>query len=122
MEFSIWCPVDGSVTVGLDDIDSIVVRSGSDVEVVFVCPQCGGHVSLVARVPKALLAVLDEDWVREEGEDGPITLRREDLTPHPEEPEADRHVEAYCEYFRRELEGVDTVEAMLVEIDQREKR
>ena len=123
MEFSIWCPTDGTVTVGLDDIDSIVVRSGSDVEVMFVCPLCGSRIALAARVPQEMLAMLDDAWVRvDDGEPTLITLRREGSRAHAvPEPEPDGRVEAYCEYFRRELDDVETVEDILAEIDQRER-
>ena len=88
MEFSIWCPTDGTVTVGLDD-----------------------------------LAMLDDAWVRvDDGEPTLITLRREGSRAHAvPEPEPDGRVEAYCEYFRRELDDVETVEDILAEIDQRER-
>lgn len=126
MEFSIWCPTDGTVEVGLDDIDSIVVRSGSDVEVTFVCPVCGDLVALVAQVPHALLATLDDAWVRiDEGEPRLVTLRRNRSVAVHEVPSlrsGDDRVDSYCEYFRRELAGVVTVDDMLAEIDAREVR
>ena len=127
MEFSIWCPTDGSIDVGLEDIDSVVVRGGSDVEVVFTCPVCGQLISLAAQVPQSLLASLDDVWVRIDGGDGRlITLRRQDMSGEddgPSEPaQADERVESYCEYFRRELASTDTVEQALVEIDAREVR
>src|ERR1035437_1618887 len=78
MEFSIWCPTDGTVEVSLDDVDSIVVRSGSDVEVVFVCPVCGERITFAAQVPHALLAGLDDAWIRVDDEDErSTTLQRE---------------------------------------------
>jgi len=126
MEFSIWCPTDGTVEVGLDDIDSIVVRSGSDVEVTFVCPMCGDLVVLAAQVPRALLATLDDAWVRiDEGEPRLVTLRRNRSVPVREVPSphsGDDRVDSYCEYFRRELAGAVTVDDMLAEIDAREVR
>lgn len=121
MEFSIWCPTDGTVTVGLDDIDSIVVRSGSDVEVELVCPLCGGRISLAARVPRELLEVLDEAWVRvDDGEPSMIKLRREGSEAEEAQP-ANDHIDAYCEYFRRELSQVETAADILAEIDHTEK-
>jgi len=126
MEFSIWCPVDGTVEVGLDDIDSIVVRSGTDVEVTFVCPICGDLIALAAQVPHALLATLDDAWVRiDEGEPRLVTLRRNPGVPVRELASSfsgDDRVESYCEYFRRELATVVTVDEMLAEIDARETR
>jgi hypothetical protein len=126
MEFSIWCPTDGTVEVGLDDIDSIVVRSGSDVEVTFVCPRCGDLIALAAQVPHSLLATLDDAWVRiDEGEPRMVTLRRSRGGPVREVvPSAarDGRVDSYCEYFRRELAVVVTVDDVLAEIDAREVR
>ena len=122
MEFSVWCPTDGTVEVGLDDVDSIVVRSGSDVEVIFVCPMCGRRITFAAQIPHALLAGLDEAWVRIDDEDArSTTLRR----GHAHATEAahgvvmvdEARVESYCEYFRRELAEADTVEAMLALMD-----
>jgi hypothetical protein len=140
MEFSIWCPSDGTVEVGLEDIDSIIVRSGSDVEVIFVCPVCGERISLAAQVPHALLASLDEAWVQIDGDEPRlITLRREGASAGSEEVDEEHaieervleehddeatesRIEAYCEYFRRELTDADTVEKVLSEIDARELR
>jgi len=122
MEFSIWCPTDGTVEVGLEDVDSIVVRSGSDVEVIFVCPMCGRRITFAAQIPHALLAGLDDAWVRVEDEDArSTTLRRgsaQATEATPSAPVVDEVlVESYCEYFRRELAGADTVEAMLALMD-----
>lgn len=125
MDFSIWCPTDGTVEVGLDDIDSVVVRGGSDVEIVFVCPVCGGRISLAAQVPQALLASLGEGWVNLDDSDRRVELRREDgppLEPADAAPEDAARIEAYCEYFRREMASADTVDAMLAEIDSAETR
>ena len=89
------------------------------------------RITFAAQVPHTLLAGLDDAWVRVDDEDErSTTLRRErarlaaSLAPvlgAPEaecadtgEPGADEaRVECYCEYFRRELAEVDTVEAML---------
>ena len=126
MDFTIWCPVDGRIDVGVEDIDSVIVRGGSDVEVVFSCPVCGRKISLAAQVPHGLMASLDDGWVRVDGDDRLITLRRGDAGPGeaggPGMVPADGHVEAYCEYFRRELENADTVDEALTEIDAHEVR
>jgi hypothetical protein len=132
MEFSIWCPTDGSIEVGLEDIESIIVRSGSDVEVIFTCPVCGQKVTLAAQVPHALLATLDEAWVQVDGnEPRLIRLRREESergdafgaeTTVPESATDGAVIDAYCEYFTRELSAADTVEQILAEIDAHEVR
>jgi hypothetical protein len=123
MEFSIWCPTDGTVEVDLEDVDSIVVRSGSDVEVVFVCPVCGRHITFAAQIPHALLAGLDDAWVRVEDREASATTLRRESGPEVTSPSADvplvedSSVESYCEYFRRELAEAETVEAMLALMD-----
>lgn len=126
MDFSIWCPTDGSVEVGLDDIVSVVVRGGSDVEVHFSCPVCGRPISLAAQVPHALIASLEDGWVRIEGGDRLIELRREGAVVSTDAIVAsssdEARIEAYCEYFRRELEVADTVQDALSEIDAGETR
>lgn len=130
MEFSIWCPQDGSVEVGLEDVDTILVRGGSDVEVVFLCPVCGERITLAAQVPHALLSSLDEAWVSLDDSDPTlVSLRRavesgaSDPSGHGiERAEQAMAVESYCEYFRRELAGASCVEDMLAEMDAREVR
>jgi hypothetical protein len=126
MEFSIWCPRDGQIDVGVEDIDSVIVRGGSDVEVVFACPVCGRKISMAAQVPHALMASLDEGWVRVDGADRLVSLRREGASPGgpipPEDGEPDDRIESYCEYFRRELAIAGTVDDVLSEIDAHEVR
>ncbi|MDO8964892.1 MAG: hypothetical protein Q7W30_10445 [Coriobacteriia bacterium] len=125
MEFSIWCPSDGSVEVGLEDIDSIVVRSGSDVEVMFICPRCGARVTMSAQVPHALLATLDEAWVQIDGAEPHLITLRRDASSVPQvmrTADTDERIESYCEYFRRELDGVCSLDDMLTEIDAHEVR
>ena len=126
MEFSIWCPVDGQIDVGVEDIDTVFVRGGSDVEVVFACPVCGRKISLAAQVPHALMASLDDGWVRVGGDDRVISLRRAGASPGEpaasEDSAPDDRIESYCEYFRRELAGAETVDDVLSEIDAHEVR
>ena len=45
MEFEITCPIDGPVTVSLEDIDTVVLREPHRAEITFVCPQCGNTVT-----------------------------------------------------------------------------
>jgi len=102
------------------------VRGGSDVEVVFDCPVCGRKISLAAQVPHALMASLDEGWVRVDGDDRLISLRREGRSEEsgsvPVQGASDDVIESYCEYFRRELEVTGTADDALSEIDAHEIR
>ena len=142
MEFSIVCPNDGDVEVGLDNIASIVVRGDEDIEVVFICPRCGHHIHVSAQVPRMLLATL-ADTISVDEETGEATLsvaalmergrmmaeggarlvtwaqtaEQVETPPEPETP--DEKIDGYCEYFRRQLASVTSVEAMLAEIDAR---
>ena len=141
MEFEITCPIDGPVTVSLEDIDTVVLREPHRAEITFVCPQCGEHVTVQAIVPHFLVAAIQqlaEDGdlsqtpfgdlsalleqvqaqirmeIAEDGETGEMTT-----VPLPE-PFANEVADAYCEYFRRQLEHVASVEDALKEIDSRQ--
>jgi hypothetical protein len=137
MEFEITCPIDGPVTVSLEDIDTVVLREPHRAEITFVCPQCGEHVTVQAIVPHFLVAA-----IQQLAEDGDLSqtpfgdlsglleqvqsqirmeIEQEDTgeiktVPMPE-PLANEVTDAYCEYFRRQLEHVDSVEDALKEID-----
>lgn len=132
MEFSMICPNDGVVDVGLENVASIVVRGDECLEVVFACPRCGAELKVIAQVPKMLLATL-EDAVVVDQKTGEHTVSIEGLvrrgllppeaavTIHrPAQPEVDEAmIDCYCEYFRRQLASAGNVEAMLAEIDSR---
>src|SRR5512137_2595090 len=60
MEFEITWPIDGPVTVSLEDIDTVVLREPHRAEITFVCPQCGEHVTVQAIVPQFLVAAMQE--------------------------------------------------------------
>ena len=60
MEFEITCPIDGPVTVSLEDIDTVVLREPHRAEITFVCPQCGEHVTVQAIVPHFLVAAIQQ--------------------------------------------------------------
>jgi hypothetical protein len=64
MEFSIECPTDGEVRVGLQNVVSIVVRGPDALEVVFGCPVCGAELRVMAQVPRMLLATLEDAVTR----------------------------------------------------------
>ena len=130
MEFTIACPNDGAVEVGLEDVASIVFDGFESVEVVFTCPHCGTEVRVSAKMPNLLITTLDLTGMLEEtlGEDETVVALveteilddRDEAPAVPFEPDDDDgHIEHYCEYFRRQLSGVDTVEAFLQEVDAR---
>lgn len=124
MEFTITCPIDGSVDVSLEDIDTVVLREPERADITFVCPHCGTDITVSAVVPSFLLAaiealadepdavpssgmvVLSSDMGHDVAVPGGETLELED-------PLAD----AYCEYFRRQLDHIECVEDALEEID-----
>lgn len=134
MEFSVLCPTDGPVEVGLEHIESIVVREGDTVDVHFVCPRCGSDIRVTAQVPHMLIAALDETWAAAEdaGDGGALRLTRTggiertdvespvaaaSIEDELSDEERER-IERYVEYFHRQLASADTAEAMLAEIDQ----
>lgn len=127
MVFSVICPTDGSVEVGLEDIDSIIVRDEDNVEVLFTCPVCGGNISVSAQVPRVLLTALEDSWHAVD-EDGAQRRLRFTMTPvatpgeapepvKPRTPEEEERLERYVEYFRRQLEAAASADAILAEID-----
>lgn len=123
MEFTITCPVDGPITVSLEDIDTVVLREAERADITFVCPHCGTEILVSAVVPSFLMAAIEA--LAEEGDTtgGPFaglfqvadaSAEESSLIPSvPDDPVA----EAYCEYFRRQLAHVDCVEDFLAEID-----
>jgi len=123
VEFSVICPNDGTVEVGLADVTAIVVKGREDVDVVFACPLCGGQVTISVRMPHVLLAAIEADqaelarWIgaAEDSE----TERAPLPTPRSSAEETAR-IERYCEYFRRQLADAPDVEAMLEQMDQGE--
>ena len=122
MEFTITCPIDGPVTVSLEDIDTVVLREAERADITFVCPHCGTEITVSAVVPSFLMAAIEA--LAEDGDStGPFSGMFEVTSEiDAEEPTVlvapgDPVAEAYCEYFRRQLAHVDCVEDMLAEID-----
>lgn len=138
MEFSLICPNDGEVEVGLEDISSIVFNGFESVEIVFVCPVCGTEIRVNAKMPNVLITTLDLSDMLERSlelaaEQGfiPDDLEDDDYDDYDDEfepavaferkltPDEEARIERYCEYFKRQLAGVDTVEKFLHEVDQK---
>ncbi len=122
MEFTITCPVDGPVDVGLEDIDTVVLRESDRADITFSCPHCGSEITVAAIVPSFLLAAIQA--LAEEGDPtqlgGLVVLQGDETITGTADADADPdRVEAYCEYFRRQLAGIDCVEDAVAEIDSK---
>ena len=131
MQFNITCPIDGSIDVSLEDIDTVVLREPEQAEVVFRCPECGSEVSLFVRIPSFLLAAIEAMAEDGGGQMAPLAgiigLSAESF--ESEEPVAEfelsdlgdkvedaERIDSYCEYFRQQLAGIDCVDDVLTEI------
>ena len=122
MEFEITCPVDGSVTVSLEDIDTVVIREAERADITFVCPECGTEITVSAVVPSFLMAAIEALAEETDGVPGPLTsmFHVENAEPMPASPiivDNDAVTDAYCEYFRRQLSETADVDAALAEMD-----
>jgi hypothetical protein len=121
MRFTVWCAVDGAVEVSIDDVTTVIVRSGSDVEVAFTCPVCGAPIAVRAEVPPGLAGLLGEAWGdlqsgHTEAWTVPVLYDR-DGGELALDPALAARIDAYVEYFRRELAAADTVESMVAFMD-----
>jgi hypothetical protein len=125
MEFTITCPIDGPVTVSLEDIDTVVLREPERADITFVCPHCGTEITVSAVVPSFLMAAIEA--LSEEGDTtggpfaGMFQVGDDDVRPYTVTAADDPVAEAYCEYFRRQLSHVDCVDDVLAEIDATRK-
>jgi hypothetical protein len=122
MEFTITCPIDGPITVSLEDIDTVVLRDPERADITFVCPHCGTEITVSAVVPSFLMAAIEA--LAEDGDTtgGPFAgmFQVADETSDSFEVASavdDPVAEAYCEYFRRQLANIDCVDDVLAEID-----
>ena len=124
VEFSVICPNDGTVEVGLADVTAVVVKGREDVDVVFGCPRCGKQVTVSVRMPRVLLAAIEADqaelvrWIG--AAEGAETDRAPASAPPSSAKETTR-IERYCEYFRRQLADAPDVDAMLEQMDWDER-
>lgn len=126
MEFTITCPIDGSIDVSLEDIDTVVLREPERADITFVCPHCGTEVTVSAVVPTFLLAAIEA--LADEPDAIPstgtvvISSQAGDFEIEHARPAAgydDPLADAYCEYFRRQLDHVDCVDDALAEMDSK---
>ena len=122
MEFTISCPIDGPVEVGLEDIDTVVLREEEHADITFVCPHCGSEITVTAIVPAFLMAAIEAmaDDPEASAADGLVVLTGEDYLGGEQDPDTqDPRVDAYCEYFRRQLMQTECVEDAIAEIDSK---
>jgi hypothetical protein len=120
MEFDITCPVDGTIQVSLEDIDTVVIRDTDRADITFVCPECGTEITVTAVVPSFLLAAIEAL-----AEDNEGVAQFDGMTVMPERSSGvsggrnvdDGVTDAYCEYFRRQLAHVECVEDAVAEMD-----
>lgn len=121
MEFEITCPVDGMIQVTLEDIDTVVIREAERADITFVCPECGIEITVTAVVPSFLLAAIEALAEEQDGVaqyQGMAVVPRADAIGLPHAWDADDMVvDAYCEYFRRQLAHVGCVDDALAEMD-----
>jgi len=115
MRLTVRCPADGVVEVSLRDLDTVVVRSGSDVEAVYTCPLCGSPITVAADLAPAFVAWANSQGSRWGAESGWQTGEPRGRACSPRD-------EAYLEYFRRELAEARTVEDMLALMDAEPRR
>lgn len=120
MQFMIECPVDGPVEVSLEDIDTVVLREPEQADIVFTCPNCGTEIGVSVRIPAFLLSAI-ESLAEETGGyaeplAGMVALSIE-VENDETDDEGEQRSEAYCEYFRRQLADIRSVDDALHEID-----
>ena len=129
MEFMITCPIDGPIEVSLEDVDTVVLREPEQAEVVFRCPECGTEVSVFVRIPSFLLAAIEAMAEDGGGQVAPLagivalsadSFEAEDLAAELDED--DERIDAYCEYFRRQLADVDSIDDALKELGCEEEK
>jgi hypothetical protein len=123
VEFTLVCPNDGRVELGIEDISAVIFRDPESVEVVFACPRFGAYLRAALKVPNMLAAAVELARYVEElqtGEDQArltISSREHEEAVSDVGAERERAGEPYCEYFRRQLARVECVEDLLQEID-----
>jgi hypothetical protein len=126
MDFSVICPNDGPVEVGLESISTIIFRGLESVIIIFVCPRCGSEIHVALQLPDVFIAAVELDaepqslFDDDPLEFNPFPRRAERFEPPT--PIEQKRIDRYCEYFRRQLAGADDVDAALAEIDSKPRR
>lgn len=119
MELRVVCPNDGRVDVPVHNLSAILVYGTDTVDLVLTCPVCGEDIHLRARIPDLIVSMMEAVEELEQCPHWDRPSPRAPLMPPAEEPWEDARTLGYVEYFRRQLERADTVDAMLAEIDSR---
>ncbi len=121
MEFTITCPNDGPVEVSIEDVDTVVLQEPERAEIVFTCPQCGEPITVQIVIPSFLMAAIEA--MAEDGDGHPpiaglvALVSEETVFVEETSREDDPVIDAYCEYFRRQLARVGCAEEAILEID-----
>jgi hypothetical protein len=122
MRLTVRCPADGVIEVTVRDLETVVVRSGQDVEATYRCPACGSPVRVTSELSSGLLVWATCSAGCPGSSDSGITVRGARSTALFAEPSATAHDEAYMEYFRRELASTWCVEDMVALMRAAERR
>jgi hypothetical protein len=118
VQFVIECPVDGPVEVSLEDIDTVVLREPESADIVFACPCCGLEIEVTVRVPAFLLSAIESLAEEAGGHMAPVAgMMALSVEFEGNDALAEEREDAYCEYFRRQLDSIECVEDVLHEID-----
>lgn len=127
MDFTLICPNDGRVEMSLENISALVFSEPESVEIVFECPHCGASLRASVRVPNLLMAAMELARRAEDPDgEGTAELRRRlaeagdsvtDSGDALKRARREREGEAYCEYFRRQLARVESLEDFLAEFE-----
>ena len=118
---TVRCPADGVVEVTVRDLESVVVRSGSDVEATYRCPRCGSRVLVTSELPAGLVR-----WAACQACSAAAASETRPGAPQPRAAGAAtstaRHQDAYMEYFRLELASTRYVDEMVALMRAGERR
>lgn len=129
MEFTITCPIDGPIDVGFEDIDTVILRDQDRADITFSCPHCASEITVTAIIPSFLLAAIQA--LADEGGAHPTDALLVLSSEQPADADADgigagageeRKADAYCEYFRRQLDGIGCVDDAVAEMDSKSPR
>ena len=128
MQFNILCPIDGEMTVGLENIENMVVHAEGKADITFRCPTCGTRIGVTAPIPPFLVEAM-QSISRDLGiplEGGNVVFDALNLGERPsfavsEEPEFPEFRERkftadeqkQLEFFRYELDRARTVDDLI---------